>query len=192
MSQVSRTSRGVQTRSRRRQGRVWWVVASVGVVAVAVAVWWVASARPQGPPPPWMGQQIPDEGYDHVPVGTQVQYRSLPPASGPHYPTPAPTGVYPQGLPPGFWVHSLEHGYIVLLYKPPVSDSLLADFNKMVTDFPRSKYRNVKLVITPYEQMIHPFAVLAWDWRLWMDTFDRDTVLKFYRAHVDRGREDLP
>jgi len=138
------------------------------------------------------GQHLPDEGYDHVQVGTQIQYRAHPPASGPHYPSPAPAGVYPEGLPPGFWVHSLEHGYIVLLYKPPVSDAGLLEFREMVKNFPKSKYGNVKLVIAPYEEMIHPFAVLAWDWRLWLDTFDRGKVLEFYRGHVDQGREDLP
>jgi hypothetical protein len=139
-----------------------------------------------------MGQQIPEEGREHVAVGSVINYRAHPPASGPHYPTPAPTGVYAQGLPPGFWVHSLEHGYIVLVYKPPVSETLLKDFDRMVTDFPKSKFGNVKLVIVPYSEMLHPFAALAWGWRLEMDAFDRATILKFYRAHVDRGPEDIP
>lgn len=138
-----------------------------------------------------LGERLPDEGYDHVPVGTQIKYRAQPPASGPHYPAPASAGVYP-GLAPGFWVHSLEHGYIVLLYRPPVSQALLAQFQEMVRDFPVSKFGNVKLVIAPYEDMSHPFAVLAWDWRMWMDSFDRNTALQFYRQHVDHGREDIP
>ena len=192
MSQAWRTSQKARARPRRREARGWLFVAVIVALAAAGVVWWVAAARPPGPPPPWMGQQIPDEGRDHVPVGSSIEYRAHPPASGPHYPAPAPTGVYAQGLLTGFWVHSLEHGYIVLAYKPPVSDSLLAEFNRMVTDFPKSKFGNVKLVIVPYDQMLHPFAALAWDWRLEMDAFDRDTVLKFYRAHVDRGPEDIP
>lgn len=159
----------------------------------AGAAWWATSSKhPQAPAGPMLGQQIPDEGFDHVPVGTQIKYKANPPASGPHYPVPAPAGVYPNGLQTGFWVHSLEHGYIVLLYKPPVPAERLAEFDRMVKEFPKSKYGNVKLLIVSYPDLPHPYTVLAWDWRLQMDAFDRSTVLEFYRQRVDRGREDIP
>jgi len=127
-----------------------------------------------------------------VPVGSQIHYRANPPSSGPHYPFPAPAGVYPNGLQTGFWVHSLEHGYIVLLYKPPASPEHLAAFDRMVTDFPKSKFGNVKLLIVPYSDMSHPYAAMAWDWRLDMDEFKEGTVLQFYKQRVDHGREDIP
>jgi hypothetical protein len=139
-----------------------------------------------------MGEALPDEGYDHVSIGTEIHYRAHPPASGPHYPVPAATGVYPNGLAPGFWVHSLEHGYVVVVYKPPVPAAMVLQFEEMVKDFPKSKFGNVKLVIAPDDVMIHPFAVMAWDHRMWMETFDRAKVLEFYRAYVDHGREDIP
>ncbi len=183
-------------RPRRRWPVSWWVAGAVVVVVAAGAAWWITSGHPranaQAPAAPLLGQQLPDEGYDHVSVGTPIQYRAHPPASGPHYPYPAPTGVYAAGLLPGFWVHSLEHGYVVLVYKPPVPPELAAQFDAMVKEVPKSKFGNVKLVIAPYDDMIHPFAVLSWDWRLWLDTFDRGTVLEFYKQHVDHGREDLP
>lgn len=164
------------------------------VLAVAGLTWWAAFGRTTlaGPAGPVLGQQLPDEGFEHVAVGTQIHYKADPPASGTHYPYPAPAGVYPNGLPTGFWVHSLEHGYVVVLYRPPASPARLAEFDRMMKDFPKSKYGNVKLVIASYPTMSHPYAVLSWDWRLMMDTFDRATVLRFYRQHVDHGREDLP
>ena len=139
-----------------------------------------------------LGQHMPDEGFDHVAVGSQIRYKANPPASGPHYPVPAPAGVYPNGLQSGFWLHSLEHGYIVLLYRPPASAEHLAEFDRMIKDFPKSRYGNVKLVIAAYPDMPHPYTVLAWDWRLEMDTFDRATVLRFYSQHLGHGREDIP
>lgn len=174
------------------RARTWWVAGVVLIVAAAGAAWWTIAARPQAASVPMLGEKLPDQGYDHVPVGTQVQYRTSPPASGPHYPSPVPAGVYPNGLPVGFWVHNLEHGYVVLLYRPPLPDALLMQFREMVQDFPKSKWRNVKLVVAPYEQMIHPFALLGWDWRMWMDSFDRAQVLQFYTQRVDKGREDIP
>ena len=173
---------------------VWWVAGAVILLIGGGIVWWAASGRAKTPVPvgPLLGQQIPDEGHEHVAVGTPIHYKANPPASGTHYPVPAPAGVYPNGLEPGFWVHSLEHGYIVLLYKPPAAPDRLAEFDRMVKDFPRSKFGNVKFLAVPYSDMARPYAVMAWDWRLFMDTFDRATVLLFYKEHVDHGREDIP
>jgi len=92
----------------------------------------------------------------------------------------------------GFWMHSLEHGYIVLAYRPPASPEQLSQFDEMLRSFPPSKYRFVKLVVVPYKDMDHPYAALAWTWRLWLDSLDRAKVLAFYRAHVDRAPEDVP
>lgn len=183
---------------RRLQTQGQWGGIVLAVIAVAVAgVVWVIAVSSRAPvqalgASPTIGERVPDEGYDHVPAGAPITYRAHPPASGPHYPTPAPTGVYPDGLAPGYWVHSLEHGYVVLVYKPPVSADVMAAFQQMVRNFPSSRFGNIKLVIAPYSDMPHPFAVLSWDWRLFLDTFDRNKILEFYRAHVDHGREDIP
>lgn len=180
------------TSARPRRSSVWWIAALVLVLAGG-GVWWaLALKHAQAPAGPMLGQQLPDEGFDHVVVGTAIKYKANPPASGPHYPFPAPAGFYPNGLQTGFWVHSLEHGYIVLLYKPPATPEQVAEFDRMLKDFPKSKYGNVKLVIAPYPNMPHPYAVLGWDWRLEMDAFDRATVLQFYKERVDHGREDIP
>lgn len=194
---MSRRSRVAPRRARhaslpRRTPRRYLWGAVVVAVGLARGVAWWASSRAGAPAGADLGDRVPNEGFDHVPVGTAIQYRAHPPASGPHYPTPAPAGVYPEGLPPGFWVHSLEHGYIVLLYRPPVAPAVLDRFQEMVRRFPASKFGNVKLVVAPYAGLPHPFAVVAWNWRLWMDAFDPDAVLRFYRSHVDQGREDVP
>ncbi|HLW59364.1 MAG TPA: DUF3105 domain-containing protein [bacterium] len=182
-------------RARRRGvGRtgVWWLVGAVALIVIIAAVWWGRSSRSAAQPGSNTGDRVAYEGNTHVPIGSPIQYQAHPPASGNHYPNPAPPGVYPAGILPGFWVHSLEHGYVVLAYKPPATPQLLGEFDAMVKDFPKSKYGYAKLVIVPYTEMDHPFAVLAWTWRLWLDTFDRQRVLDFYRAHVDRGPEDVP
>ena len=171
--------------------RIWWIVGAVLLAIAAGVTWRAASGRPQAPTGPMLGQRIADEGFGHVAVGSQTRDKANPPASGPHYPFSAPAGVYPNGLQSGFWVHSLEHGYIVLLYRPPASTAHLAEFDRMVKDFPKSKYGNVKLVIAAYPDMPHPYAVLAWDWRLQMESFNRATVLQFYKEHVDHGRENV-
>lgn len=52
----------------------------------------------------------------HVDIGTIIQYSSNPPSSGPHYPIWAGWQEYLTPVPRPFWVHSLEHGAVVLLY----------------------------------------------------------------------------
>ncbi len=185
---------GKETPLRRRWG---WIVLAVVVVVAPGTVWWVVSRPSWGPAQPavapdTIGELVPDEGFEHVPEGTAITYQAHPPASGPHYPAPAQTGVYPDGLAPGFWVHSMEHGYVALVYKPRVSAEVMTVFQQMVKDFPRSKFGNVKLVIAPYSDMPRRFAVLSWDWRLFLDTFEQGKILEFYRVHVDHGREDIP
>lgn len=168
---------------------------SLALAALLVAAgvgWWAISSQIAAREAPRIGERIADEGRQHVPVGASIEWRARPPASGTHYPSLVPTGVYAQGVAPGYWVHNLEHGYVVLAYRPPAAPERIDEFEAMVRDFPRSKYRMVKLVVVPYGEMPHPFAVLAWDWRLWMGELDRQKVLEFYRAHVDRGPEDVP
>jgi hypothetical protein len=140
------------------------------------------------------GTPVADEGRNHIPDTQQAQYAHYPPASGPHYDAPADWGTYDQPLPEGRWVHNLEHGGIVILYKCP---SGCPDLVKQLKDFystaPQSKaWNEVKLVVTPYAHMDHQLAIVAWDWIDEMDVFDRDRLRKFYNAHIDRGPEDAP
>lgn len=62
-------------------------------------------------------------GSGHVTVGTKIRYGFCPPTSGGHYNAagagPLRPGFYGPGdaAGPGGWVHDLEHGYVVALYR---------------------------------------------------------------------------
>jgi len=171
------------------QRGVFWLAVAVALVG---GIWWIAPFLSPVQTNSAVGEEMPNLGYGTVPYGQPIQYRFLPPTSGVGYPAPAPSGVYPQGLSPGYWVRSLDQGYIVVLYRPPVPNMMLWEFQLMVWTFPRNKFGNVKLIIAPYAEMPHPFAILAWNWRLWLDNLDRPKVLAFYRIHVDHGVENVP
>ena len=177
---------------RRPHPALWWGLGAAALLIIAGIAWWALSTRTPAQAVLNAGDHLAYEGNAHVAPGTVINYHDHPPASGNHYPTPAPAGVYPEGLQPGYWVHSLEHGYIVLAYRPPASPEMLRQFDEMMHNFPKSKYGFVKMVIVPYPDMPHPYAALAWTYRLWLDEFDRQKILDFYRAHVDRGPEDIP
>lgn len=138
-----------------------------------------------------VGIAVPDEGRGHVPEGSAITYKSYPPASGPHYPSPTKADFYSNPVPEGTFVHNLEHGYIVILYKPSVDQATKQQLQQAVQDFPKSKFGTIKLIVAPYDKMDTPITALAWDWKLPLETFDRAQLEQFYRAHVDRGPEDL-
>ena len=75
-------------------------------------------ASPYSKPLPAPGPEVslPDEGNAHV-TDAVIPYKHIPPASGPHYEQPAAYQFNTTEVAEGNWVHSLEHGAIVLLYQ---------------------------------------------------------------------------
>ena len=74
---------------------------------------------------PRLGQVTRDLGRAHVETGSRVTYEFCPPTSGVHYngepDGPIPTRFYSSketALPQG-WIHNLEHGQMVVLYRCP-------------------------------------------------------------------------
>ncbi|MBC7644899.1 MAG: DUF3105 domain-containing protein [Thermoleophilia bacterium] len=50
------------------------------------------------------------------------KYTENPPSSGAHNPVPLDWGIYKTNQPDERWVHNLEHGHIVILYKKITTD----------------------------------------------------------------------
>ena len=63
-----------------------------------------------------------DEGDAHV--AAPVRYRANPPTSGDHYARPAADGAYVTAPPPEATVHSLEHGRVLIQFRPDASPRL--------------------------------------------------------------------
>jgi hypothetical protein len=147
-----------------------------------------------------VGQVVPDEGRQHVQVGTPVAYQHQPPTSGSHY---SQSGVAPVAwqfigtLQPEAWVHNLEHGGIVVLYNCP---SGCDDLQKQLTTYVNNivpaepQYGEYKIIMSPYSEGMgtHKVAVLAWDRIELLDGYDQAKITQFYEAHVDKGPERIP
>ncbi|MDP9351386.1 MAG: DUF3105 domain-containing protein, partial [Chloroflexota bacterium] len=150
-----------------------------------------ATTQADGP-----GVAVPDEGAGHVEEGSRVEYENSPPASGPHYTRTVEYGVYEQIIPAPYWVHNLEHGAIVLLYRCPDQQEscpdVLRELQSLYERTPPGKYGQAKLVVSQYPDLETSYAVLAWDRMLELDELDEEQVLEFYRAWVDKGPEDVP
>ena len=67
---------------------------------------------------------LKDEGSTHLdPQSDDLpKYGTNPPTSGDHYPTPLADGAFLDYPSPGSYVHSLEHGRIIIEYSPDLSE----------------------------------------------------------------------
>lgn len=142
------------------------------------------------------GVAVSYEGVGHVEEGTDIQYENFPPASGRHYPRWAEYGVYSESIPAPYWVHNLEHGAIVLLYRCPSGQEdcpeVVERLEALYYRTPPGKYGEAKLVVTQEPSLDTPFVALAWNRMLELDQLDEDRFLEFYKAWVDKGPEDVP
>ena len=141
------------------------------------------------------GRQMPNEGQAHIPNDRVGVYKApYPPTSGQHWGnTWAEWEMYDDPIPPEVFVHNLEHGGIVLLHRcdTPCPATVIA-LRELYRTFPKAKHGKVKMVVAPDPKIRTPFVILAWTWIDELPTLDRDRLLRFYRAHVDRGPEDVP
>ena len=163
-----------------------------------------ASPSPSAEPTPRLGFTTAILGRTHVAEGSTITYGFCPPDSGNHYNQPplgpVPAKVYgPQAeLPPGEWVHNLEHGYVVLLYAcpsgtPGTGDCISADeYALLQTFFDQAPDSGIsacpnKIVVARFDTMKTKFAELAWGRAFLFDQFDLDTANTFVQQWMDHA-----
>lgn len=138
---------------------------------------------------PFAGRAVPNEGAEHIPIGTPVEYASNPPASGPHA-TWLDWGIYRDEQPRERWVHNLEHGGVVLLYNCPEGCDADRDAIEAVArQTPKTTNGVEVVVVTPDSRMPKRIAVVAWDWLLELDTVDAQALSCFIALHRERAPE---
>lgn len=130
---------------------------------VLVVVWSRQSlAQPElnGPACVNQIQEVPNETRIHIPEDETPVYNSNPPVSGEHYPIWARWQIHTDPLPRGYWVHNLEHGAVVFLYRPDASqdliDALIRVYNAIPNDDP-CEHRRTLLTADPLLDV--PWAV---------------------------------
>lgn len=187
-----REQRHVKRRRQERLKLAGWIVAAV--VVVGVVVYAVSASSNGGRPAANPAEQaIPNEGRNHVPDGTPLQFAHYPPSSGDHYGTPLPWGFYEEAQPEGNWIHSLEHGGVAVLYNCPEGCPELVDQLRGFFDSaPATRCNETRLVVLPYSQgMEKPLTAVAWGHQLDLETFDADALTNFFLRYEDQGPETI-
>jgi hypothetical protein len=136
-----------------------------------------------------LGYVQPDMGNSHVGRGDKVTYTYCAPASGSHVNLPGVAGpiaarvygptdsVIPEG-----WIHNLEHGALVILYKTDsagASPGGQAKFKAFYEAFPPAQ--NCGPVIASFDKMSSPFQAILWGRVLPLETFDEARVTAFWQ-----------
>jgi hypothetical protein len=173
-------------RSQQQRRRLTWIVGIVLVVAVAVAV--VLLMMPRGSSSQM--RQVTTETASHVEEGAPLTYSHRPPSSGVHYgtlPQPQEYRMWDTPLTPGRWVHMLEHGAVVVLYRPDLCDNAcVQQLGEFYDSAPRSSLVGIRhLAITPYQDMDDAVAVVAWGYVDEMDQLDKDRIMADFKSKVD-------
>ena len=119
-----------------------------------------------------------DRGRDHIPAAT---YSVDPPAGGDHDPKPSPPGFYDLGDVPtdGHLVHSLEHGFVIVWYRPATVSAATVE---ALGDLARRRW----VLVAPRPSMPTDLAATAWERRLLCPdgaTGPIDNFVNTYRNH---------
>lgn len=181
-------SRGQRRTRYAGRRRIPWPIV-IGLAALLILAFFVLRSLDVGAP----GERIAVAGVgQHVPEGQAVQYNSVPPVGGAHWPSPASWGASPTQLPDERVVHNLEHGGVVIDYNAIGAE----DFTKLkslLSTYPRDRYNEVKLVIQPYDKIAPgTIALTAWGWREILGAYDEQAIRSFLDAHMNRCCESVP
>jgi hypothetical protein len=139
-------------------------------------------------------RMVASEGADHVAIGSQLSFQSNPPASGAHYPLWGRWGVHKEPLPRGHYVHNLEHGGVVLLYRcdtdcAEIESGLRAVMEGAPADPACSSAIRTRLVLTADPLLDTKVAAAAWTQIYRADCVDGPSLLEFIRANYDHAPE---
>ncbi|MCB9549671.1 MAG: DUF3105 domain-containing protein [Myxococcales bacterium] len=113
-------------------------------------------------------------------------YPISPPSSGAHRSRWARWGEY-VSLPPQRWLHNLEHGGIAFLYHPCAPPEMVQALRDLIQARPEGDA--LLYILTPYADMEHAIAVVAWEWRYQADCVRPDEIGLFIDRFHGQGPE---
>jgi hypothetical protein len=157
------------------------VVGAVGLALIALLVFNLAQ-----PAAELEGVEHPiDRGSGHLAEGETTNYGTATPTSGPHSPTSARCGLYPDPLPLVFAVHDLEHGVVVIWYRPDLESELLPDLRAFINEW------DSHVIVSPNPGISDPIVATAWNRLMRFDTVE-PRLSEFADTYRNRGPESVP
>jgi hypothetical protein len=144
-------------------------------------------------------KNYPSEGRSHLPsdTATNNKYKTNPPTSGDHRPTPADDGIYaPDNTPDKEnYVHTLEHGRIEFQYAPSAPQSVRNQLFTLANEKVKGVDGYHTLLFQNNTKMPYEVAATAWTQLLGCKTVNDktfDALRAFRDRFVDKGPEIIP
>jgi hypothetical protein len=139
--------------------------------------------------------QFKSEGRNHT--SSKVTYKTNPPTSGNHNPTPAEDGIYRAGNSPPKenLVHSLEHGRIEFQYKPGTPAADVAKLRRLAEEPLNGTAGYHVLLFENNTKMPAQFAATAWTKSISCPTVSAQAIgamREFRKAFTDKAPEFIP
>lgn len=127
---------------------------------------------------------MPSHMSAHICMSTRIDYLERLPAFGAHRPMWPSYGEY-KFIPPQRWLHSLEHGAIVMLYHPCADPKEVEHLRQILTSCLR------RYIITPSKLLTseRPLALISWGCRYEMNYVDDAAAKEFIKKRFHTGPE---
>jgi Protein of unknown function (DUF3105) len=166
----------------RKQRLKTGAIAVLGVAVVLAIGFFIV--RKAFPPelPGVAGQQ--NFGRTHSVNGQQVNYGTATPTSGQHAGNSARCGIFGQEIPPEFAVHSLEHGSVVIWYRPDLDPGVITDLAGIVNQF------DDRVVMSPNSLLTDPIVATSWVRLKAYDGADPE-IAEYIETYRGRGPESF-
>lgn len=138
----------------------------------------------------------PNEGATHQSEPFD-DYKTNPPTSGTHNPEPAADGIYEAGNSPdpNNWVHTLEHGRVIIQYKPGTSEQQIAQLKTLTGENVNGSPGYHMVLMENNTDMKPAVAAVTWTRSLTCDEFTDETfdAIRVFRDRwVDKAPELVP
>jgi hypothetical protein len=172
------------TQAKTLRGILVWGVILLLIAGAGLFIWSLYEPLGQD-----YSQAMPFEGQAHVAEGTSVEYKTNPSASGNHWPIPLSDGIYDKEKPDEAGVHSMEHGRVIVSYKPSLPTQAIGRLKDIagqnaVILLPRSK-NDTDIALTAWTRLdkfnFNPDG-----------TFDEKRIKDFIRRYKNKGPENVP
>ena len=127
-------------------------------------------------------------GRDHIKAGDpDPTFVGITPTSGTHDITPADYGFYDKALKPRYYVHSLEHGDIVIHYNPKVDKQTLAKLKELTN----ITYKGSGVLAIPNTKIKTDLVVTAWTKTMPLKSYNQKKIDQFIFDYIYEGPEKL-
>lgn len=172
-------------------GRFFWAV----VIALVIGSGgYIVSNKRSKPQEVILGVKHADQGGSHIQRGeSHPEYSSNPPSSGWHYSdsgAPTPWGVYIQEIPDEVWLHNLEHGGIIVTYRPDLPADQVDKLQKLFAPpYSNPAFQPTKAIVTPRYKNSAPIQLAAWNYTLDLQSYDEEKVKTFYLQRIGKAPE---